>query len=161
MKKVLVLLTVILMVSACSAETEVEDTAVAENGEVLGEQVEPNEESEEVEEEVAEEPVEEEAAPAEEEPVQVEVPAAPVEVVVEETGDFTVNEVAGHSIKADCWTIINDKVYDLSAWLEPQPRGIFNLTEICGKDSTMEWGGPYLAGVRADSQFQAYYLGDI
>ena len=155
MKKLALILALTFVVSACAANTEVDDNVVVEEetetpeevaeepqGEVLGEQI--------TLEEPSDTPVVQEEPPAE-------------EALSEEasSGSYTVADVQTHATKEDCWTIINDKVYDLSEWLAPQPDGIYNLDAVCGVDGTLEFGGSYLAGVRADAQFQPFYLGDL
>jgi len=36
---------------------------------------------------------------------------------------FTTAEVAAHASDGDCWVIINDRVYDVTAFLDDHPGG--------------------------------------
>jgi cytochrome b involved in lipid metabolism len=49
---------------------------------------------------------------------------------------FTAAEVEAHSTAADCWMIIDGKVYDVSKFLEDHPGGEEVLTELAGQDAT-------------------------
>jgi cytochrome b involved in lipid metabolism len=135
MKKLLLVLTLALLVSACSNEKLIDDEVVVDgqSGEVAGVQIF------------------EEKAVVENEQVNF----------VEEVDLYTKFTISEHSNKRDCWTIINDKVYDLTEWLSPQPSGIYNLRAICGTDGTLEFGGSYLAGLRAEEQFTNFFLGNL
>ena len=49
---------------------------------------------------------------------------------------FTKEEVARHTSADDCWVIINDRVYDVSAFLDDHPGGKAVLLSQGGKDAT-------------------------
>ncbi len=48
---------------------------------------------------------------------------------------YTADEVAKHSSESDCWTIINNNVYDISSYI-PQHPGGDEILQACGKDGT-------------------------
>jgi len=45
-------------------------------------------------------------------------------------------QVAYHSTRASCWTIINDNVYDLTSWIPQHPGGEDAILRLCGKDGS-------------------------
>jgi cytochrome b involved in lipid metabolism len=49
---------------------------------------------------------------------------------------YTTKDVEAHSTKNDCWTIINNDVYDITSYVPMHPGGINQITRICGKDGT-------------------------
>ena len=49
---------------------------------------------------------------------------------------LTMAEVAVHATAADCWTVVNDVVYDLTAWIAQHPGGPEVITALCGTDGT-------------------------
>lgn len=49
---------------------------------------------------------------------------------------YTVQEVASHSGKADCWTIIDSQVYDITDYVSEHPGGD-EILRACGKDATV------------------------
>jgi len=56
-------------------------------------------------------------------------------VPVESKKTYSLNEVATHSVKDDCWTIINDSVYDLTPYINRHPGGE-EVLRACGRDAT-------------------------
>lgn len=84
---------------------------------------------------------------------------------------FTAAMVAMHSTEDDCWTIINDKVYDITSYLPRHPGGDVIL-QACGTDGTSLFferttsdgetvgsGTPHSGN--ATAQLQSLYLGDL
>jgi cytochrome-b5 reductase len=50
--------------------------------------------------------------------------------------DVTMAEVATHNTESDGWTVINDKVYEISPYLKYHPGGAEILRVSLGKDCT-------------------------
>ena len=48
---------------------------------------------------------------------------------------FTTDQVAQHKTKDDCWTIIGDKVYDITSYVPRHPGGN-EILRACGTDGT-------------------------
>jgi cytochrome b involved in lipid metabolism len=68
----------------------------------------------------------------------------------EETGSntqmsegITLAEVANHSDKASCWSVINGNVYDLTSWVPKHPGGEGAILVICGKDGSEKFNGQH------------------
>ena len=51
------------------------------------------------------------------------------------TDSYTLAEVATHKSADDCWTVINDKVYDLTDYIEEHNGGSV-ITQACGIDGS-------------------------
>lgn len=49
---------------------------------------------------------------------------------------YTLEQVAEHASKEDCWIIISDKVYDVTEFIAKHPGGAEVLANQCGKEST-------------------------
>jgi hypothetical protein len=49
---------------------------------------------------------------------------------------ITAEEVALHTAKDDCWTIIGDNVYDITPYVPRHPGGINNILKACGTDGS-------------------------
>ena len=56
---------------------------------------------------------------------------------------ITAAEVAQHHTAADCWSLINGNVYDLTTYLPRHKGGPGVLTAICGKDGTSAFTGQH------------------
>jgi len=49
---------------------------------------------------------------------------------------ITLEELAGHNTRSDCWVSIHGRVYDVTAFLEEHPGGEDVLLEQAGQEST-------------------------
>lgn len=49
---------------------------------------------------------------------------------------FTANQVSKHRNPSDCWLIINNNVYDATAYLSQHPGGEAFIEQFCGQDAT-------------------------
>jgi cytochrome b involved in lipid metabolism len=52
---------------------------------------------------------------------------------------FTLTEVALHNTPDDCWMVIHDKVFDLTAYAKRHPGGARIVTDLAGTDATAEY----------------------
>ena len=67
-----------------------------------------------------------------------EIPTQPVSDLILDT-----NEVAKHSTASDCWTVINNKVYNLTSYISRHPGGSSVIKSICGVDGTSNFTGQH------------------
>jgi L-lactate dehydrogenase (cytochrome) len=49
---------------------------------------------------------------------------------------YTVEEVAEHATKTDCWIIIKQMVYDVSEFMKSHPGGSAIMMNVAGQDAT-------------------------
>jgi len=74
-------------------------------------------------------------------------------------------EISRHNTPGDCWIIINNKVYDVTAHLTDHPGGAGLITPYCGQNATAAYdtkggkGNPHSAN--ADSTLNPIYLGNV
>jgi len=59
---------------------------------------------------------------------------------------YTLAEVALHSDKVSCWTVIDGSVYDLTPFIFQHPGGAENIMRICGKDGTQAFSNQHGGG---------------
>ncbi|MGB2580488.1 MAG: cytochrome b5-like heme/steroid binding domain-containing protein [Minisyncoccia bacterium] len=99
---------------------------------------------------------------------RVVVTEKPIEQVVTESSKpvsekkFTTTGVAKHSSENDCWVIINEKVYDLTAYIPMHPGGQSEIINRCGGDATIPFNRERKhsnAGVQAELAY--YMLGSL
>ena len=62
---------------------------------------------------------------------------------------YTISEVAQHNIQQDCWTIIDNEVYDLTTFIAEHPGGEM-IIEACGVDATTAFQNQGLPTGQAD-----------
>jgi cytochrome b involved in lipid metabolism len=77
-------------------------------------------------------------------------------------------EVAKHNTPTNCWLIINNKIYDVSQYLEfnLHPGENATITPYCGKEATMAFdtkdrSNPRTHSTNANSMLADYYVGDL
>jgi cytochrome b involved in lipid metabolism len=78
---------------------------------------------------------------------------------------YSGEEVAQHATRTDCWMIIEQKVYDVTEFINSHPGGSAIL-EGCGIDATsLFFSRPMGSGTPHSSSAQAllgdYYLGEL
>jgi cytochrome b involved in lipid metabolism len=49
---------------------------------------------------------------------------------------YTLAEVAVHNTQANCWTVVFEKVYNITTYIKNHPGGANSISKICGKDGT-------------------------
>jgi cytochrome b involved in lipid metabolism len=49
---------------------------------------------------------------------------------------FSFEQVQTHNTPTDCWSSINDSVYDLSTWVSRHPGGPKPIEGLCGTDGS-------------------------
>merc|ERR1719420_2941504 len=54
-------------------------------------------------------------------------------------GGFTLEEVAKHTTKQDCWVVVNGEVLDVTKFLPEHPGGVLAIMTFAGKDATHEF----------------------
>ena len=70
--------------------------------------------------------------------------AAPVKEAPRATGctaaaKYSLADVAKHAAKDDCWLVIDDGVFDITAWINGAHPGGFAPAPYCGTDATKMW----------------------
>lgn len=72
---------------------------------------------------------------------------------------YTKSEVSLHNKRTDCWIIINDKVYDVTPYVEEHPGGDAILVHA-GDDSTEGFFGPQ-HGTRVFDMIEDFCVGKL
>jgi cytochrome b involved in lipid metabolism/monoamine oxidase len=90
-----------------------------------------------------------------------------VEVKIEDTTlggstkkTFTLGEVKKHNKKNDAWTIIENKVYDITTWIPTHPGGDVILKAV-GKDGTRFFKSANHPSFVKENVLPKYYIGNL
>lgn len=72
-------------------------------------------------------------------------------------------EVAKHNLPADCWLLIDGKVYGVSSYLSAHPGGRDNIIKYCGQEASAIFAGQggHDHSDYAYNLLKDYYLGDF
>merc|ERR550539_1075473 len=54
-------------------------------------------------------------------------------------GGLTMEEVAKHTAKTDCWVVVNGEVLDVTKFLKEHPGGELAIMTFAGKDASEEF----------------------
>lgn len=76
---------------------------------------------------------------------------------------FTAQDVATHNTAADCWTIVNSKVYNLTTYIasSSHPGGNAAITGLCGIDSTTAFTAKHGSSTSANAALSNLFIGDL
>ena len=74
--------------------------------------------------------------------------------------DYKLADVAKHATDDDCWIVIHKKAYGVTKFLDDHPGGDAIITELAGKDATVEFED---IGHSEDArnQLKDYLKGDV
>ncbi len=76
-------------------------------------------------------------------------------------GTFTAAEVAKHNTGTDCWSVVNNKVYDLTPYVSSHPGGANVIEAICGKDGTAAFSGQHGGAAKPNNVLDGFLLGEL
>lgn len=71
---------------------------------------------------------------------------------------YTAAQVAAHNTQASAWIILNNKVYDITAYLPSHPGGVNAILAYAGGNATAAFSGH---SQNANSLLANYYIGDL
>lgn len=74
---------------------------------------------------------------------------------------YTSQQVGIHNVAADCWTIVNNKVYNVTSYLTLHPGGQTAINSLCGIDGSSLFNGKHTSNVNANNALVNYYVGDL
>lgn len=78
-----------------------------------------------------------------------------------QTSGYTASQVATHATDSSCWVIIDNNVYDLSAWIPLHPGGPSIIRSLCGTDGTNSFRAQHGTASLPKSVLSGYLLGPL
>lgn len=74
---------------------------------------------------------------------------------------YTMAQVKANKSASKCWSVINEKVYDLTAWINAHPGGAGAIISLCGTDGTQDFLAMHRNQSKPESRLSAYLLGPL
>ena len=74
---------------------------------------------------------------------------------------YTLADVASHKTPSNCWTAVNGKVYDLTAWIARHPGGEMPIEGMCGVDATSKFAAQHGGQVKPENVLGGFYIGNL
>lgn len=81
-----------------------------------------------------------------------------------ENVSISLEDLGKHNMPNDCWVMVNNKVYNVTAYAPNHLGGSNMITDLCGKDATtafMTKGGKGQHSMKANDMLTRLYVGDI
>jgi len=72
---------------------------------------------------------------------------------------FTLAEVAQHAIAADCWSVVNENVYDLTQWISAHPGGSGSIESMCGVDASTPFNNQHNGQSDPEAKLASFKIG--
>jgi len=76
-----------------------------------------------------------------------------------EATTYTMADVGKHAAAADCWAVVNGKVYNLSSWVNTHPGGPGVIVGMCGKDGTASYTAKHGSSLSAAAALKSMQIG--
>lgn len=70
---------------------------------------------------------------------------------------ISAKQVSKHGSPSDCWSSVNGKVYDFTAWISKHPGGSSDIKKMCGRNASKDFNSEHRGdrdAMRALAPFQ-------
>lgn len=85
----------------------------------------------------------------------------PLASVAEIQRPISLQEVALHDDSSDCWSVVEGKVYDLTAFIARHPAGSQAVIEMCGIDATDDFMSEHAGQAEPLSWLEVFQIGTL
>ncbi len=85
-------------------------------------------------------------------------PPAPISVTIK---TVTEAEVATHNNVSSCYTIMGDKVYDVTDFINKHRGGSDKIIGLCGKDGTAQFLKQHGSSAKAQAVLSSFYIAEL
>lgn len=87
------------------------------------------------------------------------LPPVPAPVVGGVIKSYTLTDVKLHNTKANCWTVVDGSVYDVTSWISQHPGGSVVIASMCGVDASSAFSGQHGGQARPASELASFKIG--
>lgn len=72
---------------------------------------------------------------------------------------YTLADVKLHNTKANCWTVVNGSVYNVTGWISQHPGGASAIIGMCGIDGSAAFNGQHGGQARPATELASFKIG--
>jgi cytochrome b involved in lipid metabolism len=80
--------------------------------------------------------------------------------IITTSTSFTSIEVNTHNTNTDCWTIIEDKIYNVTSFIDQHPGGE-RILQACGIDATTLFKTDFPHTPEGENVLKDYFIGNL
>ena len=85
--------------------------------------------------------------------------AAAVQAAPNTTKQITFAQVKKNNKSTSCWTVVNNKVYNVTKWINQHPGGSSRILGLCGKNGTAMFSGMHSGQSAPENILASYQIG--
>ena len=74
---------------------------------------------------------------------------------------YTLAQVKANNTAANCWTIVDDNVYNLTTWINAHPGGSNAIMSLCGVDGTSAFKSQHAGRAMPVGQLDSLKIGTL
>jgi cytochrome b involved in lipid metabolism len=74
---------------------------------------------------------------------------------------YSLAQVKKHRTAANCWSVVNGNVYNLTSWVKKHPGGQSPIIAMCGKNATASFNGKHKSSATARKALATYRIGTL
>jgi cytochrome b involved in lipid metabolism len=75
--------------------------------------------------------------------------------------ELSMNSVAQRNTPANCWAVVSNQVYNLTAYITAHPGGAVNITNLCGTDATAAFANEHGQSAKPNTALKSFVIGTL
>lgn len=75
--------------------------------------------------------------------------------------ELSMNTVAQKNTPENCWAVVSNNVYNLTAYIAAHPGGSANITKLCGTDATSAFSNQHGQSVKPNRTLEGFIIGAL
>lgn len=75
--------------------------------------------------------------------------------------ELSMQTVAQKNTPANCWAVVSNNVYNLTAYINSHPGGATNITNLCGTDATAAFANQHGQSTKPNKALDTFILGAL
>ena len=75
--------------------------------------------------------------------------------------ELSMNSVAQRNTPANCWAVVSNQVYNLTAYITAHPGGAVNITNLCGTDATAAFANEHGQSDKPNTALKSFVIGAL